>query len=117
MLISQDSLQQASDLHFQDEESSLNLNERMVSLRTKQAGITVPPQAETSTEEKEKQVQKFKYVDATSKTLGYRVILATYANVREAGGGDPAYLAQIKNACEAGGDWVGNYYFQYEVCL
>ena len=63
----------------------------------------------------EKQVQKFKYVYPTKKTLGYRVILATYANVLEAAGEDEDLLKRMKAACDEGGNWVGKLYYQYEV--
>jgi hypothetical protein len=97
VLISQDSLKEASDLHFKNEAASLALNTRMLNLRRNQI---LQGQPEDDEHDVEKQVQKFKYVDATAKTLGYRVILATYANVQEAAHDDNLMLQQIKSACD-----------------
>ena len=118
VLISQDSLKQANDLHFQDEGFSLELNRRMEALRARHGAND---SEDKSKEDKRRkfdngvQVQKFQYVDATKKTLGYRVILATYANVLEASGDNDEMLKIIKCACDEGGNWVGTYYYQYEV--
>jgi len=118
VLISQDSLKNANDLHFQDEGFSLDLNRRMEALRTRHGA---KDSEDKSKEDKRrefgngKQVQKFQYVDATKKTLGYRVILATFANVLEASGDNADMLKSIKCACDEGGNWVDKYYYQYEV--
>lgn len=105
VLISQDSLREASDLHFKDEAASLALNSRMVNLPKKEAlqNQAIPGGEESDRQYKyseEKQVQKFKYVDANATTLGYRVILATYANVLEAARDDDSLFQRIKSACD-----------------
>lgn len=65
------------------------------------------------------QVQKFRYVEhnakATSKDLGYRVLLATFADIGAASEDDAAKGKLIEDACQAGGGFVGKYYYQYEV--
>ena len=74
VLISQDSLKNANDLHFQDEGFSLDLNRRMEALRTRHGAKDSNDKIKEE-ERREfgngKQVQKFQYVDATKKTLGY----------------------------------------------
>ena len=138
VLISQDSLKEASELHFMEEAKSLNLNRRMVDLRDVHGSVhdngngngdgsvhdngndnnggvggtmanTVGESQKQKQKQKQRQVQKFKYVDATKKTTGYRVILATYANLEEAASGygygngngnGNRMLDEIKSACE-----------------
>ena len=139
VLISQDSLKEASELHFMEEAKSLNLNRRMVDLRDVYGNVhdndngdgndndndnnggvggtmgnTLVEKQGQGQGQKQRQVQKFKYVDATKNTTGYRVILATYANLEEAasgygygngnGNGNGAngnrMLDEIKSACE-----------------
>ena len=140
VLISQDSLKEASELHFMEEAKSLNLNRRMVDLRDVHGSVhdngngngdgsvhdngndnnggvggtmgnTVGENQnqKQGQGQKQRQVQKFKYVDATKKTTGYRVILATYANLEEAASGygygngngnGNRMLDEIKSACE-----------------
>jgi hypothetical protein len=125
VLISQEALRQASDIFFQDEALSLEINKRMAFLQQKQ----ISPEHEDDTKGKNNfcikldnkkidethQVQKFKYCDETTSTSGYRVILATYANILEASNGDDELFEKIKVACDEGGNWVGKYYYQYEV--
>jgi len=76
-------------------------------------------------------VQKFKYVNGrgeqkrkgevsmtttrTSEDSGYRILLATYVDVNAASEDDIERQSKILSACDSGGDWVGNYYYQYEV--
>ncbi len=102
VLISQESLKEASELHFQDEAASLALNTRMVNLRKNHSSFNLSTQDENDEkyDREEVQVQKFKYVEANAKTLGYRVILATYANVREAARDKNDLFQQIKSACD-----------------
>jgi len=66
------------------------------------------------------QVQKFRFVDAStnggsSAIPGYRLLLATYANVDAAAEDDSARTKEIEAACQSGGNFVGQYYYQYEV--
>eukprot|EP00934_Nitzschia_sp_Nitz4_P002593 Nitzschia sp. Nitz4//scaffold30_size153850//55898//60258//NITZ4_002771-RA/size153850-augustus-gene-0.70-mRNA-1//-1//CDS//3329547241//2583//frame0 len=72
-------------------------------------------------------VQKFRYVmEQGAKTPdgkpkedpGYRVLVATYASIDEAAGGDSEMAKAIAKACGEGGNFLpGNteYYYQYEV--
>ena len=65
------------------------------------------------------QVQKFRYIDSSSNggslVPGYRLLLATYADVDAAAEDDPKKASEIEAACESGGNFVGQYYYQYEV--
>lgn len=63
-------------------------------------------------------VQKFRYVDqpgASESDPGYRILLATYANVSAAAEDDSDKCKAIATACEKGGDYVGDYYYQFQV--
>jgi len=64
-------------------------------------------------------VQKFRYVGPTQNKaqplLGYRVLLATYADVSAAAEDDSEKMNLIGKACQSGGGFVGEYYYQYEV--
>jgi len=156
VLIDQEALKEASNLHFEDEASSLELNQRMVALQ-KQSEAQVLSQShgqcqtqgqdqghsqcrpsignrekdidcdvkkicnrdkdEKITFELDRQVQKFRYVEENSKIAigGYREIIATYADVLAASEDDRKRAWLIQEACESGGNWVGKYYYQYEV--
>jgi len=61
-----------------------------------------------------RQVQKFRYEDHGIHG-GFRVLLATYADVDAASEDDLSERKRIEAACRAGGDYVGKYYYQYEV--
>ena len=101
VLIPQEVLVNASDLHFEGEGMSLAINRRMEVLRTpeeskdeikeQQDNVSKQPSFDGS-----RQVQKFKYVEATKNTTGYRVILATYANLWEASGENIDMFNKIK---------------------
>lgn len=64
-------------------------------------------------------VQKFRYVRPTDrnnpKDLGYRYLLATYADIEAASEGDAEKAKKIDEACQVGGGFVGKFYYQYEV--
>lgn len=64
-------------------------------------------------------VQKFRYVppvdETNPKDLGYRYLLATYSDVDAASEDDAEKAKQIDRACQAGGGFVGKFYYQYEV--
>jgi hypothetical protein len=63
------------------------------------------------------QVQKFRYVKGVGLNNDYRELLATFAHVAAAGEDDPSLMRKIEAACNAGGDYVNSYYYQYEVRL
>jgi hypothetical protein len=63
------------------------------------------------------QVQKFRYIEGTTSSQGYRLLVATYADVDAASEEDPDKAKEIETACVAGGNFVGRYYYQYEVRL
>lgn len=60
-------------------------------------------------------IQKFRYVDGLGNDPGYRLLLATYANVEAASEDDTEKAQRIEKACQSGGAFVGGYYYQYEV--
>jgi hypothetical protein len=66
-----------------------------------------------------RQVQKFRYVPPTSKKnaadIGYRILLATYADIEAASEDDQEAARRIDKACQGGGGYVGKYYYQFEV--
>jgi hypothetical protein len=69
-----------------------------------------------------RQVQKFRYVapQETNGDLaarGYRLLLATYADVLAAADDDADRACMIEAACLSGGDFVGGCYYQYEVWM
>ena len=59
-------------------------------------------------------IQKFRYVDGEGSLPGYRILLATYANVQAASEDDAEKEQQIEKVCQEGGGFVGSYYYQYE---
>lgn len=67
----------------------------------------------------QRQVQKFRYAQPkdkkNDKDLGYRYLLATFADVGAASEDDPEKARQLEEACQAGGGYVGKYYYQYEI--
>ena len=65
-----------------------------------------------------RQVQKFRYVEPETNggsSQGYRLLLATYADTMAAAEDDVEKASQIETACQSGGKFVGNHYYQYEV--
>ena len=64
-----------------------------------------------------RQVQKFLFLPPPENENGpgYRTLLATYANVRAAAEEDNDKSKLIWRACENGGNFVGNYYYQFFV--
>jgi len=75
----------------------------------------------TLPQQPQRQVQKFRYVEPQQRTndkdFGYRVLLATYADIEAASEDNPRKALQIQQVCEEGGGFVGKYYYQYEVRL
>ena len=68
----------------------------------------------------ERPVQKFKFVrlPQTGKTdadPGYRELIATYCSIEAATEDNRDKSLAIQEACDKGGDWYGDYYYQYEV--
>jgi hypothetical protein len=70
------------------------------------------------------QVQKFRYVVAQPGSAnggqklfpgGYRLLLATYANVEAAAEDNEQLISRIRLACQTEGNFVGDYYYRYEV--
>lgn len=64
-------------------------------------------------------IQKFQYVDlpvteTNPSGEGYRVLLATFCNAKEAASHDAMQRKRILSACDRGGDFCGEYYYQYE---
>jgi hypothetical protein len=66
-----------------------------------------------------RQVKKFRYVapvtNGGQSLPGYRILLATYADVAAAAEDDPEKSRLIESACQSGGNYVGEYFYQYEV--
>lgn len=132
VMFDQGALKAASELYFQGEANSLELNRRMMLLdqkRKEQVSLSTPdtkrqklihPAAMLMQNRNEDhQVQKFRYVNPTEeKELsgpGYRVLLATFADVTAAAEDDQEKIVLIESACKSGGNFVGKYYYQYEV--
>jgi hypothetical protein len=165
VLVDQAALKEASDLWFQDQADSLELNRRMkllIEQKEKEDSKTSDEAAEAivdgkdvnvhangetgetakrihdsvengdhkraKTSEsasiklpasaKDSAVQKFRYVSSSPSTetaSDYRVLVATFCDVNEASNGDPEQAERILAACEAGGNFFGSYYYQYEV--
>ena len=63
----------------------------------------------------ERQVQKFRFIQGDKEETDYRLLLATFANADAAADDNPEQKLAITNACNSGGDFVGKYYYQYEV--
>lgn len=65
------------------------------------------------------QVQKFRYVspvkNGRQSTQGYRLLLATYSDVTAAAEDNPQRSRLIYSACQSGGNFVGEYFYQFEV--
>ena len=70
-----------------------------------------------------RQVQKFAYRDYGNGGVGggaavgggCRTLVATYLDVESASEGDAGKRLRIESACNAGGNYVGEYYYRYEV--
>lgn len=62
-------------------------------------------------------IQKFQYVPGNPKDEldpGYRILIATYVNFEAAAEGLEEKENAISKACECGGDFVGQFYYQFE---
>lgn len=143
VLIDQASLKAGSLLHFEEEASGLELNRRMNALHTQRSAIMngdhKQPAAEDAEDESDRkrprladtadssatnlapllshsqrQVQKFRFVKAEQPSHDYRELLATFADTAAAAEDDADKAKRIETACEAGGDFVGDYYYQFE---
>jgi hypothetical protein len=125
VLIDQAALQQASLLHFQEEASGMDLERRMRALmKNRDNGHTVKLRKRLRTDGTSvtsnditagRQVQKFRYEIGLADSQGYRVLLATFVDVDAASDHDHDWKMKIEAACRAGGEFVGDYYYQYEV--
>jgi hypothetical protein len=131
--VDQAALKAASLLHFQDEASSLDFNRKMGALQQLRPESTLV-EKETGNPLKKRRrlsdgetnglaqthaVQKFRYVQASHDrghpATGYRELLATYVDVAAAAEDDLEKSSKVADACNRGGDFVGNYFYQYEV--
>jgi hypothetical protein len=124
VLIDQDTLRAASILHLQDEASGLDLNKRMEALFSqKQASAPLDTKSDRQPKRRKvqtgdgdlREVEKFRYVEGSPQTQGFRILLATYIGVEAAAEGSAKSVSSIKAACDQGGDFVGDYYYQYQV--
>ena len=136
-LVDQDALKSASLLHFQDAAYGLELNQRMRIMKQRQqnkdtsriqepektgptpmiAQSSGPPsRGSEKTSPAMQQVQKFQFMEGSNGTSSeYRILLATYLNAEAAAEDDEERMKLIEAACQSGGDFVGKYYYQYEV--
>ena len=62
-----------------------------------------------------RKVEQYQYVPKNDKFPGYRNLLATYVNVSAAAQFDTEKELRVKEACDNGGDYVDEFYFQYQV--
>lgn len=116
VLVDQATMKAASLLHFQQEAAGLDLNKRITALlssRNDQQKAHNNVASSSDSRGGVRQVQKFRYV-LEKKGPGYRILLATFANVAAAAEDDLVKLEHITQACDAGGNFVGDYYYQYE---
>jgi hypothetical protein len=92
------------------------------------AGVLPEPASSNNNAEREKvvppQIHFFSYVETVpveaaggggQSTLDYRVLVATYADLEAASEDDPEKAEAIEAACQAGGGFMGDYFYQYEV--
>ena len=140
-LVDQDALKSASLLYFQDTAAGLEINQRMKIMKQRQVNkipsktsgpndacegdngpspMKIPSATHTHSDAgtipSTQQIQKYKYVESSiGKSSDYRVLLATFASVDAAAEDDLERSKAIRAACQSGGDFVGNYYYQYEV--
>lgn len=134
VLVDQDALKTASQLFLKNEADSLDLNRRIKQLYNQQQRTQENQQQLQNNDHAimimgkkcvvpsfnnndNRQVQKFLFLPPPEKENGpgYRTLLATYANVRAAAEEDDDKSILIWSACENGGNFVGNYYYQFFV--
>ena len=137
ILIEQGALSAATDMFFKSEGRSLEMNRRMMTLRdqkvskkneggdAKDGNVEGPAKkariekAPENSKEAKKQVQKFRYVESSKMDElggpGYRDLIATYADENAASEDNEDKAAKIKEACDIGGNYVEDYYYQYEM--
>lgn len=127
VLIDQETLRAASLLHIQDEASGLDLNKRMEALAAEREAEKSPSQKRKSKRQKvdaskdttstdTREVEKFRFVPRSSPSVpGYRILLATFNGIDAASEGNKEYFNLIKSACDRGGNFVGDFYYQYRV--
>ncbi|KAI2505749.1 hypothetical protein MHU86_8711 [Fragilaria crotonensis] len=133
LLVSKEALKAASILHFHAESESLDLNRRMKLLKERQESTVDTDRGDSAEHVAKRQkvddngsvpacigtdslvVQKFQYVPSANDTdPGYRILIATYVNVAAAAEGDSSRAEAISKACNAGGAFVGEYYYKHE---
>jgi len=150
ILVEHSAMLEATNIYFESEVSSLEINRKMRNLKDQQqldldydnVNETSFKKARTGDECKgsaimdssveivgdydlskrrsdKKQVQKFQYV--TSRSVGesdgpgYRDLVATYADPSAASEDDAEKEFRIEEACENDGNFVGDFYYQYEI--
>lgn len=142
VLVDQEALKEASLLYFQDEADGLDLNRKMEALLQQQDErvdhmdadkkrpaadhLSTTPHKRAKSDQgpvnakprAAQHVQKYRYVkpEGSRSSQGYRLLLATYADVSAAAEDDADRARRIYAACDTGGNFVGQYYYQYEVC-
>lgn len=123
VLVDQNALTTASRLVLKNEAESLNLNRRIKHLYNQQQQQQETAIVETNNKKSighkkdHRQVQKFVFLPPPENESGpgYRTLLATYANVRAAAEDDDDKYKRIWSACESGGNFVDQYYYQFFV--
>ena len=134
ILIEHSALSAATELYFDNEATSLELNTRMANLKGQKAmeensskraridSAAMQPSVEAGNEDlmkddNTKQIQKFQYLTSSEGEdgPGYRDLIATYANANAACENNYLRKKIIEEACENGGNFVGNFYYQYEI--
>jgi hypothetical protein len=115
----------SSQTEVRMKKSPVPVNHKQESPRQTEVRMKKSSLPENHKKESARPVQKFRYVmpeisrsndpGGLSKSLGYRVLLATYVDVSAAADDDPEQTHLIQSACQSGGNFVGQYYYQYEV--
>lgn len=91
-----------------DTTGSTSIPNRQLSLHSKIASASSPSSPSQV-------VQKYRWVAANDSAGEHRVLLASYMDVAAAAEDDPELHHAIDMACRSGGNFVGPYYYQYEV--
>jgi len=136
-LFQQEALKTASTLYIQNTAAELDTNRRMKTMlerkklrstndtenaesKTKPTPHPEPTTSSSTIEDSrrgppKRQVEKFRFVEGKNgEDSDYRLLLATYSDVEAAGEDDKDRTDAIAAACQSGGDFVGNYYYQFQ---
>ena len=123
VLIEQAALKSASDLFFrieillcQQKQQQMDDDDTGAAVVDHHPNSSGPPAAKRFkksndnskiSNEKSKLVEQFRYVpQINAQTPGYRILVATYADVDAAAQFDASKADEIRRACESGGNWV-----------